>query len=67
MARLFKIQFSTKKFPAKIFIKMHRFQLIDQQQNLKGGEKFLGRGIFLGGGIFLSGGGSGGGENHFDI
>ena len=35
MTRLLKIQFPTKKFLAKILIKMHRFRLIDQKLNLK--------------------------------
>ena len=36
MARLFKIQFSTKKFLAKIFIKIYKSQLIHEKLNSKG-------------------------------
>ena len=35
VAHLFKIQFFTKKFLAKIFIKMHRFQLIYKKLNFQ--------------------------------
>ena len=36
VTNLFQIGFPTKKFLAKIMIKMHRFQRIDQKLNSKG-------------------------------
>ena len=45
VAHLFKIQFPTKNFLGKFFIKMHRFRLIHQKLNQKGyfGHIFVAR------------------------